>query len=73
MLINEQVDMSKTKNIFVASVILVTGIGGLVISFLIKDTTVTITSTAVSMILGIVMNLILREKKETAKIEQTNK
>jgi len=69
MLINEQIDMSKTKNIFVASSILVAGIGGLVISFVIKDTTVTITSTAVSMILGILMNIMLREKQEPAKIE----
>ncbi len=64
MLINEQIDMSKTKNIFVASVILVSGIGGLIISFVIKSTTVTITSTAISMFLGILMNVMLRDKKE---------
>ncbi len=71
MLINEQVDMSKTKNIFVASVILVSGIGGLIISFVIKNTTVTITSTAISMFLGILMNVMLRDKKDdnTAKAE----
>ncbi len=63
MLINEQIDMSKTKNIFVASVILVAGIGGLIISFVIKNTTVTITSTAVSMLLGILMNVMLRDPK----------
>ncbi len=63
MLINEQIDMSKTKNIFVASVILVSGIGGLVISFIVGDTNVSITSTAVSMILGILMNTMLRDPK----------
>lgn len=70
MLISEQIDMSITKNIFVASSILVAGIGGLVISFVIGDTTVTVTSIAVSMILGILVNVSLREKKETAKIEE---
>ena len=65
MLINEQVDMSNTKNMFVASVILVSGIGGLILKFVIPGTStaITITSTAFSMILGIIMNLILKDKK----------
>lgn len=64
MMINEHVDMTKSKNIFVASVILVTGIGGLALKFgNVSQPIVTITSTAVSMILGIVMNLILKEKR----------
>lgn len=66
MLVSERIDFGKTKNIFVASVILVTGIGGLVIVF--SDSSnasiVEITSIAVSMILGVIMNSILREKKE---------
>ena len=64
MLINERVDMGKTKNIFVASVILVAGIGGLAFKFAFPDVTLKITSVAVAMILGIVMNAILRDKKE---------
>ncbi len=72
MLINEQIDMSKTKNIFVASVILVAGIGGLIISFVIKDTTVTITSTAVSMLLGILMNVMLRDPKQPQEPSSNN-
>ncbi len=59
MLINEKVDFSITKNVIVASVILVSGIGGLAISI----GSATITSTAMSMILGIALNLILRDKK----------
>lgn len=70
MLINDQIDMGITKNIFTASVILVAGIGGLVFSFAIGDTTVSITSISVAMILGIVMNLILRDKKEEPKTEE---
>ncbi len=66
MLINEKVDFGNTKNIFVASAILVAGIGGLAISFAAGNTTITITSTAVAMILGIIMNLILKDKKPAA-------
>ncbi len=65
MMINEHVDMGKTKNIFVASVILVAGIGGLAFKFVDPDNPlITVTSTAVAMILGILMNLVLKDKKE---------
>ena len=63
MLISEKIDMSNTKNMFVASTILVAGIGGLVFSFGTGNTIVSITSVSVAMILGIVMNAILRDKK----------
>ena len=63
MLISEKIDMSNTKNMFVASTILVAGIGGLVFSFGTGNTAVSITSVSVAMILGIVMNAILRDKK----------
>jgi len=58
MLINNRIDFGNTKNIFVASVILVAGIGGLNISV----GSITITSTAVAMILGIILNVILKDK-----------
>lgn len=58
MLINNKIDFGKTKNIFVASVILVAGIGGLNITV----GSITITSTAVAMILGILLNVILKDK-----------
>lgn len=65
MMINEHVDMGKTKNIFVASVILVSGIGGLALKFVNPDNPIiTITSTAVSIILGVLMNIVLKDKKE---------
>ena len=72
MLINEHIDMGKTKNIFVASVILVSGIGGLAFNFGdIKNPVISITSIAVSMILGIIMNLILSDKKPKDKDKKT--
>ena len=69
MLIAEKVDFGKAKNIFVASAILVAGIGGLTLKFGDPtNPTIQITSVAVAMILGIILNLTLREKN-TAKAE----
>ena len=64
MLIKEKIDLTATKNIFIASVILVSGIGGLIFKFGNPDKpTITITSIAVAMFLGIILNLVLVEKK----------
>lgn len=64
MLIQEKIDFSKTKNMMVASIILVSGIGGLSISFSFGTFSATLTSTALSMILGIIFNSILKDKEE---------
>jgi len=66
MLTVNKIDMGKTKNMFVASTILVAGIGGLAISFTIGNVNMSISATAVAMILGIIMNTILKEKEEPA-------
>jgi xanthine/uracil permease len=50
----------KSKNLFVVSVILITGIGGLSVSF----GEVTITSIACALILGILTNLMLSKEKD---------
>lgn len=73
MLLKEKVDFNVTKNIMVASVILVAGIGGLVFGFGgVRDGyTVQITSTAVAMILGIILNFILKDKKPENEPEAT--
>ena len=65
MLINNRIDFGNTKNIFVASVILVAGIGGLNITI----GSITITSTAVAMILGIILNLILKDKAADTPVQ----
>ena len=63
-----KIDFNKTKNIFVTSVILVTGIGGLAFKFGDPNNPViTVTSVAVAMILGIAMNLILKDKAKENK------
>ena len=51
----KSVDLDKNRNLFVASVILISGIGGLSVSF--GD--VTLTNIAVALILGILTNLML--------------
>lgn len=54
----QKVDLNNERNLFVVSTILIAGIGGLALN--IKG--VILTSVASAMILGIVLNLILREK-----------
>lgn len=55
----QKVDLEDNRNLFTVSVILITGIGGLVVSF----GAVTVTSVACALILGILTNTILGAKK----------
>ncbi|MDY4823006.1 MAG: solute carrier family 23 protein, partial [Candidatus Onthovivens sp.] len=64
-LIKDKIDFSQSKNIIIASVILVVGIGGLALKFgPANDPVIEITKIAVAMFLGIILNLILRDKKK---------
>ena len=56
----QNVDLEKNKNLFVVSVILIAGIGGLSVSF----GPVTLTSIACALILGILANVLLSKSKE---------
>ena len=56
----QEVDLNKNKNLFVVSVILIAGIGGLTVSF----GAVTITEVACALILGILANLMLKNAPE---------
>ena len=56
----QEVDLNKNKNLFVVSVILIAGIGGLTLNF----GSVTITEVACALILGIITNLILKNAPE---------
>ncbi len=56
----QKVDLEDNRNLFVVSVILIAGIGGLTLSF----GKVTLTSVACALILGILTNVILRGKKK---------
>lgn len=55
----QQVDLNDNRNLFVVSIILIAGIGGMTVSF----GAVTLTSVACALILGILANLILSGKK----------
>lgn len=55
----QKVDLEQNRNLFVVSTILITGIGGLTLSF----GQVNITTTACALILGILVNLLLSKKK----------
>ena len=55
----QKVDLGQNRNLFVVSVILIAGIGGLTLSF----GNVTLTSIACALILGILANLILSKEK----------
>ena len=56
----QQVNLGASKNLFVAAVILITGIGGLSVSF----GKVTLTSIACALILGILVNVFVAKAKE---------
>ncbi|MBR2471794.1 MAG: uracil-xanthine permease [Clostridia bacterium] len=56
----QQVDLGQNKNLFVVAVILITGIGGLTLTF----GKVTITAIACALILGILTNVMVSKAKE---------
>ncbi|MBR5646925.1 MAG: hypothetical protein IKX23_09830 [Treponema sp.] len=55
----QQVDLNKNKNLFVASIIFITGVGGMVLNF----GAVEIRTVACALILGILTNLMLSKEK----------
>ena len=60
----QKVDLEQNKNLFVVSVILIAGIGGLALNFEFGFGTITITAIATALILGILTNLLLHKAKE---------
>ena len=56
----QQVDLNKNKNLFVASVILITGVGGMAVKF----GQVEIRTVACALILGIITNIVLHKKSK---------
>ncbi|MEE1003261.1 MAG: solute carrier family 23 protein [Acutalibacteraceae bacterium] len=56
----QDIDLNQNKNLFVVSTILIAGIGGLTLTF----GKITITSIASALILGIIVNLLVKNAKE---------
>ena len=66
----QPVDLNDNRNLFVVSVILIAGVGGLALNFALKDgQSITVTSIACALILGIITNTILSPKKKKANEE----
>ena len=59
----KDVNLDENKNLFVASVILISGIGGLTLTFNIGSGAITITAIACALILGILTNVMLSKAK----------
>ena len=70
-LIENQIDFGKTKNVVVASAMLVLGLGGAAISFTTGNFTLSLSGMSLAAIVGILLNLLLPdEKEEEVKKEQ---
>lgn len=63
----QKVDLNKNRNLFVASVIFITGVGGMVVSF----GKVEIRTVACALILGILTNVMLSKEKDEDAEEQS--
>ncbi|MBR5713108.1 MAG: uracil-xanthine permease [Lachnospiraceae bacterium] len=68
----QKVDLNENRNLFVVSVILIAGVGGLKLHFVTGSGTIEITSVACALILGIITNLLVKgsEKKKEAVEEE---
>ena len=63
-LIENQTDFGKTKNVVVASAMLVLGLGGAAISFTTGNLTLSLSGMCLAAIVGILLNLFLPDEKE---------
>ena len=65
--VEDKVDFSKKRNLIIASVIIVLGIGGGAIKFHVGSSEVEIAGVALATLVGVILNLIL---PETSKAEE---
>lgn len=70
-LIENRMDFGKSKNVVVASTMLVLGLGGAAISITSGDLSVTISGMSLAAIVGILLNLLLPSDKDDVKINKT--
>ncbi len=61
----QSVDLNKNKNLFVVSTILIAGVGGLTLQF----GKITLTTIACALILGIIVNLIVKKAKDDDDVD----
>lgn len=73
-LIENQIDFGKTKNVVIASAMLVLGLGGAAITFVSGNFTLSISGMSLAAIVGILLNLLLPDEKEDSENkEEKNK
>lgn len=66
-LIDNQVDFGKQKNLIIASTMLVIGLGGAIVQFSLGSTALTLSGTALAAIVGVILNLIIPDPKTNEK------
>lgn len=71
-LIQNQIDFGKSKNVVVASTMLVLGLGGAAVSFASGDFSITISGMSLAAIIGVLINIFLPDEKNE-KEEKINK
>ena len=73
-LIKNQIDFNKTKNVVVASTMLVLGLGGATITIATGDLSVTISGMSLAAIMGIALNLLIpNDSEETSEPKESEK
>lgn len=70
-LVNNKIDFEKTRNVIVASAMLVLGLGGAILTFESGDVSVSLTGMSLAAIVGIILNLTLPKGEEVEVIEET--
>lgn len=70
--VEDKVDFSKKRNLVIASVIIVLGIGGAAIKFQFNGSEVEIAGVALATLVGIILNLVLPAKSRTEDDESPN-
>ena len=62
----QNVDLGDNRNLFVVSVILIAGVGGFAMTFVLPNDTgsITLTEVACALILGIIVNVLVNLKKD---------
>lgn len=63
-IIREKVDLENNKNLIIISVILTSGVSGIALNLAFGNVLFSFSGVALSMILGVILNLILKDKKQ---------
>jgi uracil permease len=65
--VEDKIDFGKKRNLIITSVIIVLGVGGASINFMMNGSSVQISGIALATVVGIILNLILIDKKDDDK------